>query len=376
MTPKEYGETQVGPKEDLFVELKELLPAQCKLSTPEIDQALEKLAERFGDGVFTLYLSRAFGLTLESEFARSHWKEMIAHHATLSEKIGTEIDFRASCVDYLTRIAEVIANPAIVEAERLEKIERDTITDALTGLFNFRFFQNALKLEVARAQRYGSTCSLIFIDIDHFKELNDYCGHLGGDRALQLVAKSLMASVRSFDIPCRYGGDEFAVITPETPKEGALVLAERMRQSIAKIKMDELEDFASGIGISGGIANYPTDAVDEHGLLNHADHALYLAKARGRKRIEIHHAPRVRQVQTEQFSEGEIVLEVKEAMSVGMLVDLEVLLGNQSTPIRCLARVKEVKSLNDEESKQVNFSIVRMSHSDEGRYKELLTGRS
>ncbi len=156
------------------------------------------------------------------------------------------------------------------------------ITDGLTGLYTHRYFQERLKDEVARAKRYGGTLSLLMIDTDHFKRFNDTYGHPEGDKLLQRIAQFLKGTLRESDIVCRYGGDEFAVILPNTNKEDAVKIAERIREGYKVVNLPQHE---VKVTFSIGVANYPIDASDKESLINVADQNLYKAKKGGRNRV-------------------------------------------------------------------------------------------
>jgi len=156
--------------------------------------------------------------------------------------------------------------------------------DRLTGLHNFAYFNDRLYEERKRADRFGTDLSLIMIDIDLFKPFNDIYGHRMGNEFLKRLSEIFLKEVRAIDIVCRYGGEEFAVILPDTSNK-ANEIAERLRKATA------LEDFMVGDGvtvrktISAGVAVYPRDASDEIELLDRADEALYVAKKRGRNQV-------------------------------------------------------------------------------------------
>jgi two-component system cell cycle response regulator len=168
--------------------------------------------------------------------------------------------------------------------KRLEELSN---TDGLTKLYNRRYFMELLELEFQRARRYDSNMAFVMIDIDHFKNFNDTYGHLLGDRILIEIASILQENLRVHDIVGRYGGEEFALLTPETDQKGALVVAERYRRRIEDFVLMEGEKHLK-ITISLGIACYPhqqINSVDD--LIRLADNALYKAKRNGRNRVEV-----------------------------------------------------------------------------------------
>jgi len=153
--------------------------------------------------------------------------------------------------------------------------------DGLTGLFNQRQFARALPAELQRTQRTGQPTSLIITDLDHFKQVNDLHGHAIGDEVLATVARVVAASVRPFDVVCRIGGEEFAVILPQTTKDEGLAVAERIRTRVA-LHVDEGQ---CAVTLSCGVATCPVDAGDPRELVKRADDAMYEAKAAGRNTV-------------------------------------------------------------------------------------------
>jgi diguanylate cyclase (GGDEF)-like protein len=165
---------------------------------------------------------------------------------------------------------------------RLEELSR---TDALTKLVNRRHLMEVMELEFLRAERYRDALTFVMADIDHFKRLNDTHGHAVGDRALVTVADTLRASLRQHDIVGRYGGEEFAMLLPNTPLEGAWTVAERCREEVER-QVIETPSGEIRVTLSLGIAAVPDDRVDSmEGLMKLADDALYEAKNRGRNRV-------------------------------------------------------------------------------------------
>jgi len=159
-------------------------------------------------------------------------------------------------------------------------------TDHLTGLFNRRYLMEALEKELQRCIRKGGCMSLIILDIDHFKRVNDTHGHLQGDVVLQKVALSMQKELRSYDIAARYGGEEFVAVLPDSTHTEAMFVADRVRQSIQGIKFSgALAPLA--ITVSLGVATFPSaTCATVDGFIKLADDALYLAKANGRNRVE------------------------------------------------------------------------------------------
>jgi diguanylate cyclase (GGDEF)-like protein len=169
-----------------------------------------------------------------------------------------------------------------------ETVQRQAVTDELTGLFNHRRFQEVMTAEVERARRYGHELGLIMLDIDNFKQVNDTYGHLQGDLVLREVAHVLRQSSREIDEPARYGGEEMAVALPQTDLEGAYQFAERVRRRIEALELplpdgDGVLRVTASFGAASLVA---AGGVDKDALVAAADAALYHAKGAGKNRTE------------------------------------------------------------------------------------------
>jgi diguanylate cyclase (GGDEF)-like protein len=176
---------------------------------------------------------------------------------------------------------------AIENAILFQRTEQLTITDDLTRLFNSRYLNLYLGREIKRCKRHGIPLSVIFLDLDGFKSINDQYGHLAGSGTLTEVGGILALGVRESDILARYGGDEFVVVLPETPASGALVIAERLRRAIEEHRFLEPQGIAARISASFGIATYPDHALSPEGLIQKADQAMYRVKEREKNGIEV-----------------------------------------------------------------------------------------
>lgn len=176
---------------------------------------------------------------------------------------------------------------AIENAILFQRTEQLTITDDLTRLFNSRYLNLYLGREIKRCKRHGIPLSVIFLDLDGFKGINDQFGHLAGSGMLTEVGTVLALGVRESDILARYGGDEFVVVLPETPSSGALVIAERLRRAIEEHRFLEPQGVSARISASFGISTYPDHALSPEGLIQKADQAMYRVKEREKNDIEV-----------------------------------------------------------------------------------------
>lgn len=179
------------------------------------------------------------------------------------------------------------ATLSIENVDLHETVQQQAVTDELTGLFNVRQFHSRLDGEIDRAERFGTPLSLVMLDIDKFKSVNDTYGHQQGDRVLVEVARVLRRLSRDVDLPARYGGEEMAVVLPQTDLAGAELSAERMRAALEAMQIHRLDGGGLlPITASFGVASFPSQAADKTALIAAADAALYRAKRGGRNRVE------------------------------------------------------------------------------------------
>jgi diguanylate cyclase (GGDEF)-like protein len=211
--------------------------------------------------------------------------EIHGHIAGLINIIGAEPDFFTPL--HAERLMAFASQAAIaIENARLfEQTRQLSITDSLTELYNRRHFFEIAALEFERTHRYNRALSVVMIDIDHFKSINDTHGHTVGDLALCEIVTRIKSSVRTVDIVARYGGEEFVVLMPETGLEEARQVAERIRQIVANRPIEH-KDAIIFATLSLGVAEMDKNTKDLDELIKYADRALYKAKTRGRNCVE------------------------------------------------------------------------------------------
>ncbi len=172
--------------------------------------------------------------------------------------------------------------------EKTKELKRISITDSLTGLLNRRYFHERLLEEVERTRRHQLPVSLIMMDLDDFKSFNDRYGHQGGDDILRFFTHAIRKYIRAIDVPCRYGGEEFTVILPQTSKEDAGIIANRLCRGIAEKETLQRKFSAYGtLAVSIGLATFPEDAKTPEELIRNADRALYRAKVQGKNQVVV-----------------------------------------------------------------------------------------
>ena len=183
----------------------------------------------------------------------------------------------------LESVADIFAS-AIQNAHYVQRVKQLAYLDGLTGIFNRRFFETRVTEEIERARRFGSALSVILLDVDKFKTLNDDFGHLLGDEVLRQVASLLSRQIRKIDVVCRYGGEEFVILLPQTGLEQAEHVADKLRRAVAEWRFPGVP---RALTISGGVSMLPENGGTRDQLVQAADAALYAAKEAGRNRIVV-----------------------------------------------------------------------------------------
>lgn len=202
---------------------------------------------------------------------------------------GGSQDLAESSLQLVEAVAEQTAL-ALANGRMREVLQTQSIKDPLTGLYNRRFMEETLDREIARARRTSSCLSVIMLDLDHFKSMNDRHGHAAGDNVLRAVSALLLRSLRTTDVACRFGGEELMVILPDCPPEGAILRAEAIRASLEALALVELGQ-AFKVTASFGVASTAICGNDSKFLMKAADSALYSAKRSGRNRVESWEVP-------------------------------------------------------------------------------------
>ena len=181
----------------------------------------------------------------------------------------------------LESVADIFAS-AIQNANYVQRVKQLAYLDGLTGIFNRRYFETRITEEIERARRFGTELAVVMVDVDKFKSLNDTFGHLLGDEVLRQVSSLFSTQIRKIDVVCRYGGEEFVLLLPQTTLPQALIVAEKLRSALERCQFPGVP---RSITVSGGIAVFPEQGTTQQQLVKAADGALYAAKEAGRNRF-------------------------------------------------------------------------------------------
>ena len=217
---------------------------------------LNCIIEERGSDAYQVIFSVLTHLNLTADKAEDYWKQVVSHRNSMSKALGRNVNFRTAICDYFCSISKDMTNPIVIEIRVLEEALFSLKYDSLTGLYTRRTFDDMFLRETDRATRYGLELSVLFFDLDNFKEINDNFGHLAGDETLKHVARIIMSELRTIDIAARYGGEEIMVVLPETGKIEAYVVGERIRERVENTKLD-YKDQNISLTVSGGLASFP-----------------------------------------------------------------------------------------------------------------------
>ena len=224
------------------------------------------------------------GLTVPKAIARAIFGALGDHVHELNAVLKRPVGIRTAALDLLDCLEEKLRGEGVAQESQHESLVQMAFVDYLTGLPNFRSLSERFESEIKRATRYGRLLSLIMFDLDGFKEINDHFGHLAGNAALKHAAGLLRSFVRETDFAGRYGGDEFMVLLPETPKHIAERLAAEIQALIGATPL-RVEGRTLPLTVSLGMASFPRDARTAESLMAEADSAMYNAKRAGRNRV-------------------------------------------------------------------------------------------
>ena len=307
-------------------------------------------------------------LELPIEKAAEYWRQVIKHREEMISALHRNVDLLPALCDFLSTSPDSFQKPKIVEESDFTRVIEGTTRDSLTFLFNRPYFDQIFAQHTSLAIRYNTDLSILFIEVDNFKDVNDTYGHQVGDVTLQNISQIIRQEKRDSDVAARYGGEEFVLLMPHTENIHAYVLAERIRARIEQMELD-----ANGepykVTISGGLASFPANAQNPEDLLKKADSALYLAKGAGKNvisfyreekrrylRVKFHQAIRIKDLgfnnalsyhgTSKDICIGGILFENKDPLPIGARIQLSVPIKNDD-PLLLIGTVVRVEAFNN-----------------------------
>lgn len=232
------------------------------------------------DRYYAARIHQLIRLDLDEDAARALWNAVDVHRQLLARALGRDVGQRVALLDYVENVQRHVHEPRIIERADLESLEHQALVDPLTGLFNRRHFDAALIREIERCRRYGARSTLLVLDLDRFKQINDRCGHLTGDAVLRIVGRTIRRHLRRADVPCRYGGDEFAVLLVDTAERAAVAVARRIAHDVRAARFG-VARAGLRVTLSCGLAELREGGGGGDAIVTAADTALYAAKRTG-----------------------------------------------------------------------------------------------
>lgn len=245
-------------------------------------QIVEKLREERGEGLFSDMLYALTHKSFPSRQAKLLWGEIGDHRKKLETALHRDPGVTLAAHDYLVNVSGLLKGAGLIEEQKFQTLATNASRDGLTGLYDKTTFARLLQDELARQARFGRAVTLVLIDIDHFKRLNDTFGHADGDVVLAQVAEVIAQQARSTDSCGRFGGEEFGVVMPEVDTAAGGILAERIRSAVERV----FADTPYGVTVSVGVAT-GNSGVRADDLVRAADAALYQAKDAGRNCVRV-----------------------------------------------------------------------------------------
>jgi len=284
--------------EEQGIDLIEVLGQDQHLRSPEELQTILRILDRSDENLHTELLYFLTQRRFPPAQATALWGAMALHKRKMEDRLGREVRFRVAALDYLGGRNPQLQGVRLIAREEYCELLSHINIDEVTAVYTRRYFNERLNLEVNRARRYGSMLSLLVIDLDDFKRINDELGHIRGDWVLRRVGRMLRDSTRQSDVVCRFGGDEFAILLPETSNSEAYTLAERIRVAADEAARAEYrkrigDNLPSGesdpikVGVSIGGATFPVDCDEAGELVSLADRCCLEAKRAGKNLVRM-----------------------------------------------------------------------------------------
>ena len=240
--------------EDQGIDLVEVLGQDRHLASPDELQELIGRLGRCGENLHSELLYVLTHRRFPADDAKALWRAIMKHKKRMSSSLGRAVTFRVAALDYMTTNVSSFQGVRLIARPEFELVQSYVNVDEVTGVFNRRYFHEALKREFHRARRYESPLSLLIVDVDDFKRVNDVHGHIEGDVVLRKVGGLLKDNTRQADSVCRYGGDEFAIVLPQTSQDDAKTLAERVCKAMARVAVNGQDPEESPSGALWSVA--------------------------------------------------------------------------------------------------------------------------
>lgn len=247
-----------------------------------ITDTLQQLEPAVQGAFLQRFLKSVTSVDVSEQESVFHWQEVLRRRNELTERLGRPVNLKTAAVDYFGT-ALLLRNPILMEYRELKRLLHNAATDALTGLYNRRLFDEYLLKELNRSRRYAYPLALLLFDLRNFKQVNDTYGHPVGDEVLRSLARASLETIRGSDYACRIGGDEFALLLPQSEARSAHSLAERITQKFDEYARSLAPDLP--LGLDYGVAAFPDDGDNTATLFEVADRNLYAHRKNTQRRV-------------------------------------------------------------------------------------------
>jgi diguanylate cyclase (GGDEF)-like protein len=334
----------------------------------EVIDKINNLCATDGEVVLQTFFKLIANINVPLPACSHHWAKCLEHQEKISRVLGRKVALATTLCDYLQTSTDLLPHACLIDVSTYNHIVHETIHDKLTGLYNRPYFDEAFVQQTSLACRYQHDLTVLFLDLDNFKTVNDTYGHLAGDLVLQKVSETILREKRDSDIAARFGGEEFVLLLTHTDNLSAYALGERLRRAIAAQEITYQGEHIP-VTVSGGIASYPLNSTSPDELLKMADSAVYLAKGEGRNRIcqykeEKRRYLRVKISQpilakeldfeksvihsgtSKNISVGGLLFENPEELALGTLVTLQISVNN-AEPLIIIGKVVRIEQFED-----------------------------
>jgi len=274
---------------------------------------LDQIRTQSGLQAYAALLLILTNLAFEEVEARRHWEEILKHRRALGQSLGRGVGLRVAVLDYFVNVNRQLTSPRIIDLSLVDRPDPSSPIDPRTGLWNARQFLTALQKEIRRAKRYRLDLTMLYLDIDDFREINERYGELVGDILLREVAILIKNKIRDIDMAARLAGEEFGLILPETERMGSFLVAERIRKEMERhFLRRDVDGRPIAMTVTIGMAKYPEDAAIADRLVRRAEEAMHQAKARGGNSVGVYYRERRNYIRFD-VSRKQVTIRVKPA---------------------------------------------------------------
>jgi diguanylate cyclase (GGDEF)-like protein len=322
---------------------------------------LDQIRTQSGLQVYAALLLILTNLAFEEAEARRHWEEILKHRRALGQSLGRDVGLRVAVLDHFVNINRQLKNPHIIDLSLADRQDPLSTVDPRTGLWNARQFLAVLQKEIRRAKRYRLDLTMLYLDIDDFREINERHGELVGNILLREVAILIKNKIRDIDMAARLAGEEFGLILPETERMGAFLVAERIRQEMERhFLRRDVDGRPIAMTVTIGMAKYPEDAAIVDRLVRRAEEAMHQAKARGGNTVGVYYRERRNYIRFG-VSRQQVSIKVEPAAGAG---------GGPATPDRAPLNISRSGLLFESETPYAigdEVTIVCQDGRDQGR---------